>query len=569
MKKLLLVGCALLVAALAVYFFPNTASAQTVNLSGYAWSDVPQDPTPGAAWISFRGTAQNGSPYGVTASVTNGNLSGYAWSEYYGWLSFNASDVSGCPSGTCQANINLTTGAVTGWARFTAAPTGTTGIWNGWVHLNPSTGSGVTYDFATQEFSGYAWGENDIGWVRFQGSNYVVVTDAPFVQAPTAPTTLTLSNVTQSSVTLNWNDASDDEDNFSIERRTGIGGTYAVIGTTGPNITTFINNINVNPATLYYYRVRATNTGGNSAYSNEVGTTTRANTATIDVNVEPNIATWTINPGSVAGTGDASRSVSPASAGTAYSITPNAVTGYESPTCTWNTGSGGGTGCSGMTLFGGESASFTVTYIQSFSYNLSNDGDVDVQKAGIPQSGNNVVTATQTAGTGQPVFLSTSGLPSGVTVGFSNQGCVPAAGDPCNFTATFTVDPDVESGTYTITVTGSPLGRTTTFDLEVSDSPDMIVTCSASPSSAEVGQNVVWTVSVDNDPNNNPPYTFEWSGTNIPVAPNIPTTQQYTISYSTTGTKIATATVWDNVLNQATCNTASVSIGANPFPIEF
>lgn len=569
MKKLLLVGCTLLVATFVVCFVPNIASAQTVNLSGYAWSDVPQDPTPGTGWISFRGTAQNGSPYGVTASVTNGNLSGYAWSEGHGWLSFVAGDVVGCPSSPCQPNINLTTGAVTGWARFIAAPTGTTGVWNGWVHLDPNTGSGVSYDFETREFSGYAWGENDIGWVRFQGPGYVVVTDQSFVLAPEAPTILSLSNVTQSSVTLNWTDNSDDEDNFSIERSTGTGGTYAVIGTTAANTTTFINNINVNPSTLYYYRVRATNVGGNSAYSNEVGTTTRANTATISVNVEPNIATWTINPGSLAGTGDASRSVSPASAGTAYSITPNAVSGYESPTCTWNTGSGGGTGCSGMTLFGGESASFTVTYVESFNYTLSNNGDVDVQKAGIPQSNNNVVTATHTGGTGQPIFLSTSGLPDGVTVGFSNQGCVPTAGNPCNFTATFTVGTDVVSDTYTIVVTGSPLGRTTTFDLVVTDSPNMIVTCSASPSSAQVGQNVTWTVSIDNDPNDNPPYTYEWSGTNIPVAPNQPVTQEYTISYSTTGTKTASATVWDNVLNQATCPTASISIGARPYPIEF
>jgi hypothetical protein len=73
----------------------------------------------GIGWLSFNnlsdGSAVN---YGVNIPLTDGNLSGYAWSEYYGWISFNAADLAGCPGGTCTAT--RTGAAITGWARFIA-----------------------------------------------------------------------------------------------------------------------------------------------------------------------------------------------------------------------------------------------------------------------------------------------------------------------------------------------------------------------------------------------------------------------------------------------------------------
>jgi len=58
-----------------------------------------------------------GNPYGVTINTSNGIFSGWAWSSNVGWISFNQADLAGCPSGACEAKINLTTGAISGWAK--------------------------------------------------------------------------------------------------------------------------------------------------------------------------------------------------------------------------------------------------------------------------------------------------------------------------------------------------------------------------------------------------------------------------------------------------------------------
>lgn len=147
-------------------FFTNFSLVQAaqINLQGYAWSDVPQNNAVdrGAGWVKF-----NGPGYVVNMDSSTGALSGYAWSENYGWLSFQSADVAGCPTAPCAPTVNLSTGAVSGWARFLAAPS--SGTWTGWVHLNPSNG-GVSYNLASAQFSGDAWGDSDIGWVEFCGA---------------------------------------------------------------------------------------------------------------------------------------------------------------------------------------------------------------------------------------------------------------------------------------------------------------------------------------------------------------------------------------------------------------
>jgi hypothetical protein len=69
-------------------------------------------------------------------------------------------------------------------------------------------------------------------------------------------------------VSLEWDDNSDNEAGFVVERKT-IGGNWAELGTVEANITTFTDN-DVLPKTVYIYRVYAYNNDGNSTYSNEV-----------------------------------------------------------------------------------------------------------------------------------------------------------------------------------------------------------------------------------------------------------------------------------------------------------
>jgi hypothetical protein len=196
-----------------------------------------------------------------------------------------------------------------------------------------------------------------------------------------------------------------------------------------------------------------------------------------------------------------------------------------------------------------------------FDYSLSNSGVSSVTKTSGNAFTQNTITKTLQNGTSQAVTLSLSGVPANVTYSISNSSCSPN----CSSVITFTVAPSAPVGTHRITVTGSPLGRTTTFSLVINGSA-MSVSCSASPTTATLGQNVTWTGTITGG---TPPLTYRWAGTNIPTNP-APSTNPYTRSYSTTGTKTATLTVTDADGLQATCpQQASAQINFDPNFKEF
>ena len=70
-------------ACFSFYFTTQKAEAGTNdNVSGWAWSET-------IGWISFNNTSGSGAiDYGINIDV-DGTLSGYAWSENIGWISFN------------------------------------------------------------------------------------------------------------------------------------------------------------------------------------------------------------------------------------------------------------------------------------------------------------------------------------------------------------------------------------------------------------------------------------------------------------------------------------------------
>jgi hypothetical protein len=77
-------------------------------------------------------------------------------------------------------------------------------------------------------------------------------------RAPRRPSNLAIMVVTQTSITLNWQDNSNDEAGFQIERAPSVGGPWESAGTVGANVTSFTDN-GLAPSTTYYYRVSASN----------------------------------------------------------------------------------------------------------------------------------------------------------------------------------------------------------------------------------------------------------------------------------------------------------------------
>lgn len=95
------------------------------------------------------------------------------------------------------------------------------------------------------------------------------------LQLPAAPSNLNASAISSAQINLTWTDNATNETGYKLERKTGAGATYAQIAATGVGITNY-SDTGLAASTTYYYRVRATNSIGDSAYSNETNATTPA-----------------------------------------------------------------------------------------------------------------------------------------------------------------------------------------------------------------------------------------------------------------------------------------------------
>jgi RHS repeat-associated protein len=97
-------------------------------------------------------------------------------------------------------------------------------------------------------------------------------------QVPTAPTNLAASAASTTQINLSWTDNSNNETNFKIERKTNTT-NFSQVATVGANVTTF-SDTGLTSATTYTYRVRASNSSGNSAYTNTAAATTQGQDTT-------------------------------------------------------------------------------------------------------------------------------------------------------------------------------------------------------------------------------------------------------------------------------------------------
>jgi hypothetical protein len=87
-------------------------------------------------------------------------------------------------------------------------------------------------------------------------------TDTP----PSAPSGLSSAD-DGSNIELTWTDNSDNESGFIVERSDDAGATFTVLATTTASATSYSDNTAL-VDTSYDYRIKATNTGGDSAYTN-------------------------------------------------------------------------------------------------------------------------------------------------------------------------------------------------------------------------------------------------------------------------------------------------------------
>jgi hypothetical protein len=261
---------------LATRFFLDgheaTVGNFTVNSSSVAsprWFEL-RNVTSGPVSVAQQGTYQPDTTHrwmGAVAMDQQGNIAlGYSASSssinpqirYAGRLSTD-------PLNTLpQAEVTLFAG--------TGSQTGTNGRWGDYSDMTIDPVDDCTFWY-TQEYyattTSFAW-RTRIGSFKFPGCG------GPPPTPPAAPSNLTANAVSSSQIDLAWTDNANNETGFKIERCQGAGcSNFAQIATTGADVVTF-SDTGLTANTSYSYRVRATNAGGDSAYSNTASATTPA-----------------------------------------------------------------------------------------------------------------------------------------------------------------------------------------------------------------------------------------------------------------------------------------------------
>jgi fibronectin type 3 domain-containing protein len=149
-----------------------------------------------------------------------------------------------------------------------------------------STTSGSGYSAIASGLSASAYTDNTV----VNGTTYYYVVTAtdtssnesgdsneasatPQVPAPSAPTGLNATDVSDTQINLTWNAASG-ATSYNVKCSTSSGGSYTTIAT-GVSTTSYSNS-GLTASTTYYYVVSATNAGGTSGDSAEASATTQA-----------------------------------------------------------------------------------------------------------------------------------------------------------------------------------------------------------------------------------------------------------------------------------------------------
>lgn len=86
--------------------------------------------------------------------------------------------------------------------------------------------------------------------------------------APAYPNNLTAAATSKTAITVNWADRSNNETGFELYRSPTLNNDYVLYTTLPANTTSFIDS-GLFANAIFYYKVRAVNGGGNSAFTNE------------------------------------------------------------------------------------------------------------------------------------------------------------------------------------------------------------------------------------------------------------------------------------------------------------
>jgi fibronectin type 3 domain-containing protein len=217
---------------------------------------------------------------------------------------------------------------------------------------------------------------------------------------PSAPSALTATAASATQINLSWTNNATNQSGFKVERSPD-NVTFTQIGTTGATTTTYSDSP-LAPLTIYYYRVRATNGSGDSAYSNVANATTLADTT-------PPTA-----PSNLAATAPSSTQINLSWTASTDNV---GVTGYKIQRCQ-------GSGCTTFAQIAappGTGTTFNdtgLTPLTSYSYQI-----IATDAAGNLSSPSNIASATTLAGApaAPSGLVATAASPTQINLSWTNN----------------------------------------------------------------------------------------------------------------------------------------------------
>jgi len=160
------------------------------------------------------------------------------------------------------------TDASTDETGFSVERSTTTGT--GFSVLTTTAANATSYtDATTTEGTNYFYRIQSIN----AGGSSVYTSEATVTTLPNAPTGLTATTASATSITLNWTDASSKETGYDIERSLTSGSGFSVVGTAAANAITYID-ASLATGTTYYYRIKSKVGTVGSSYTVEANATT-------------------------------------------------------------------------------------------------------------------------------------------------------------------------------------------------------------------------------------------------------------------------------------------------------
>jgi thermitase len=213
----------------------TTVTGGRLNI-GFWFTGAPPPPTSPAA------------PTGLTATAVSSSQINLSWSD-------NANNEA-------SYTVERCTGAsCTGFAPIATLAANSTS------YQNTGLAAATTYRYRV-------FASNGAGNSGY--SNIASATTQAGGTVPAAPTGVTATAVSSNQINLSWTDNASTETGYTVERCTGASCTnFAPIASPAANTTSY-QNTGLAASTTYRYRVFASNSAGNSGYSNTASATTQA-----------------------------------------------------------------------------------------------------------------------------------------------------------------------------------------------------------------------------------------------------------------------------------------------------